>query len=196
MRFQQGVEEAIVLNLRHWAVDVVGCALVVASGHVHALSIDGVRLHDGADRVIEIKLIAAAQAQDLCGQRVGGQGSTRDDSDSVVLVDVGDFLAHYANQRLALDGVRYGHREIFAIDRQRVPGGNRGLRGDVHQQGTGAAHLFFQQPRRGVLAIGFQRVGANKFGEMGGLVRGSLPDRSHLVEVDGDAAARALPRGL
>ena len=111
----------------------------------------------------------------------------------VVLVDGRDFFADDANQRLALDGGGDSLGKLFAIDGQRVTGGNRGLARDLHQQRTGAAHLLFQQPGRGVLGVGLQRVGAHQLGKVRGLVRGRRAHRPHLEQLDRDAAAGALP---
>jgi len=74
-----------------------------------------------------------------------------------------------------------------------VPGGNGGLAGDLHQQGTGAAHLFFQQPGRGVLTDGLERVGANELGKLRRLMRRSLAYGAHLIELHRNASAGTLP---
>ena len=117
LRFQQRVEKAVVLFLRHRAVDVVGGAFVVARGHVHARHVDGVGFDDGTDGVVEVKLLAAAQAQDLARQRVGRERSGGDDRDRIVFVDARDFLAHDFDQRLALRSPSSPPRQIFR-DRQ------------------------------------------------------------------------------
>ena len=46
----------------------------------------------------------------------------------------------------------------------------------------------------GVLAL--ERVGADEFGEVAGVVRRARRAGPHLDERDGDAARRELPRGL
>ena len=196
MRFQQRVEEAVVFFLRHRAVDVVGGTLVVARGHVHARHVNGISLDDGADGIVEIQLLAPAQAQDFARQRVRGQRPGCHNRDRSVLVDGRDLLAHHADEGIAFDGSRYRLGKFVAVHRERVPGRNGGLARDVHQQRTRAAHLLFQQPRRGVLRVGLQRVGADQFREVCTLVSGRRAQRPHLEQLDSDAAAGALPGGL
>ena len=74
--------------------------------------------------------------------------------------------------------------ELDAVDGEGVAGGNGGGVGFGEQDRAGAAHLLLQQPGRGVFGLGFERVGADQFGEVGGLVRLGGAGRAHLVELD------------
>ena len=101
-----------------------------------------------------------------------------------------------AYQRLALE--RFGHflREQVAVNCQRVT--SRNLRGarDFQEQRSRAPHLFFEHPGRSVLAVGLERIRTNQFGKMRRLVGGRVAHRAHLVEIDSEAATRALPGGF
>ena len=65
----QGFVEAVVLVPGHGAIDVVGGALVPASGHVDAIAVDGFGVDDGADGVVEGEVVGAGEPGDLFGQR-------------------------------------------------------------------------------------------------------------------------------
>ena len=84
--------------------------------------------------------------------------------------------------------------ENRAVDRQRMAGRDSAFARDLQQQRSRPPHFFFQQPGRCVLAVGFQRVRANQFREIRGLMRRRRTHGTHLPEFDRDAAARALPR--
>ncbi len=65
----QGIVEAVVLLLRHGAVDVIGGALVVAGGKVDPLHIDRIGFDDGADGVVKGQLAAAGEPGNLSTER-------------------------------------------------------------------------------------------------------------------------------
>ncbi len=106
------------------------------------------------------------------------------------------FFAHDFDQRLGFYRRGHGFGKLFAIDGQRVSGRNSRLTPDLDQQRAGAAHLFFQQPGRGVLAVGLQGVRADQLGKVRRLVRRGRAYRSHLVQLHAQTAAGALPRGF
>src|SRR5262249_36183741 len=72
--------------------------------------------------------------------------------------------------------------------------GNGSLACDLEKKRICAPHFFLQKPRGCVLAVGFQRVGANEFGEIRGLMRGSCALGAHLEEFHRNAATGTLPR--
>jgi hypothetical protein len=86
--------------------------------------------------------------------------------------------------------------ELDAVDGEGVAGGDGGGVGVGEQEGAGAAHLLLEQPGRGVFGLGLERVGADEFGEVGGLVGFGGAVRAHLVEVDLAAAAGGLQGGF
>ncbi len=71
-------------------------------------------------------MLAAGEAGDVAGERVGGERPGGDDGDAVALVDGGDLLAVHADKRLALDGVADAGGEERAIDGEGVSRGNGG----------------------------------------------------------------------
>ena len=87
--------------------------------------------------------------------------------------------------------------EMIAVDGQRAAGGQLvGVAGG-HDQRAGAAHLLVQQADRvGGGIVGAEGVGADQFGEAVRLVRLGAATGPHLVQDDGDAGLRDLPRGL
>ena len=96
-----------------------------------------------------------------------------------------------------------GSREIASVTlaanvtrstAKRMAGGDSALAGDLQQQRSSPPHFFLQQPGRGVLAVGFQRVGADQFRKVRSLMRRRRANGTHFPEFDGDAATRALPR--
>ena len=112
-----------------------------------------------------------------------------------------DFFANDANARLGGDGLGDAARKLDAIDGQGVAGGDGGFVGKAQESGAGAAHLLLEQPGRGVGRLALERVGADQFAEVGGLVRRREPrltvdDGAHLVEVDLAAEARGGQRGF
>jgi hypothetical protein len=112
------------------------------------------------------------------------------------LIDGGDFFPANCNERFAREGVGDFGGEGDAVDGESMPGRNGAGAGKLEQQRSGAAHFLFEQPGRSVHAVGLQRVGADQFGEVGGLMGGRGARGAHLTEFDGDAAAGALPGGF
>ena len=58
----------------------------------------------------------------------------------------------------------------------------------------GAAQFLLEQPGRGGFGLALERVAADEFGEVGGLVRGGGAHGAHLVEVNFAAEAGGLER--
>ena len=61
--------------------------------------------------------------------------------------------------------------ELDAVHGEGVAGGDGTGVGFGEQDGTRTAHLLLEQPGRGVFGFGLERVRADQFGEVGGLVR-------------------------
>ena len=86
--------------------------------------------------------------------------------------------------------------EEFAVDGQGVAGGDRGGIGGLEEKAAGAAHLLFEQPGGGVFRFGFEGVGADELGEVGGLVGFGGAEGAHLGEDDAAAEAGGLQGGF
>ncbi len=82
--------------------------------------------------------------------------------------------------------------EEFAVYGEGVTGGDGGGVGVGEEEGVGAAHLLLEEPGGGVLGLGLEGVGADEFGEVGGLVGLGGADGAHLVEVDFAACCGGL----
>jgi hypothetical protein len=98
------------------------------------------------------------------------------------------------DQRLARNGLGHARGKRCAIDCQRMSGRHGAFSRDLHEQRSGAAHFFLQQPGRGVLGVGLQGIRADQFRKIPTLMRCGGAHRTHLEKVDGNAPARALPR--
>ena len=109
---------------------------------------------------------------------------------------VSDFFAVDGDAGLGGDAVGDAAGELDAVDGEGVAGGNGGCVGFGKQDGAGAAHLLLEQPGRGVFGLGLEGVGADEFGEVGGLVGLGGAVRAHLVEVDFAAERCGLERGF
>ena len=94
------------------------------------MSMESASDYDGADGVVKIQLLVAAQSQDLLRQSIGGKRPSGDDHDRAVFVDARNFFAlHNLDPAAsAFDGCKVtGFGKLFAVDGQRVSGGNGSL---------------------------------------------------------------------
>jgi hypothetical protein len=66
-----------------------------------------------------------------------------------------------------------------AVHGQRMPRWNHVLMGYLQQQRTCAPHFLLQEPWGGVLAIRLQRIRANEFRKVSGLMRRGRMRRTH-----------------
>ena len=87
-------------------------------------------------------------------------------------------------------------REELAVDGEGVSGGDGGGVCVEEKEGVGAAHLLLEKPGGGVFGLGFEGVGADELGEVGGLMGLGGAVRAHLVEVDCAAECGGLERGF
>ncbi len=108
-----------------------------------------------------------------------------------------DFLAADFDQRLAFQRRGDGGGKTVAVDGQRAAGGELVRIGRAHDQRAEVAHLGVQQADGAPLRIvGAEGIGANKLGELPGLVGGGRAGRPHFVQHDRYAAACDLPGGF
>ena len=74
-------------------------------------------------------------------------------------------------------------RKNLAVHRECMPRGHASQGSDgANQQRVQPPQFLLQQPGRGVLLLGFQRVAAHQFRQLGGLVRRSLQVWAHLIK--------------
>ena len=111
-------------------------------------------------------------------------------------VERGDLFAVDGDSGLGCDAGGNAAGELDAVNGEGVAGGNGGGVGLGEEDGAGAAHLLLEEPRRGVLRLGLERVGADQFGEVGGLVGLGGASGAHLVERDLAAEGCGLKRSL
>jgi hypothetical protein len=98
--------------------------------------------------------------------------------------------------RLRGDLVRHAAREEPAVDRERAARRHLHRVGRPHHQRAEPAHLLLEKPRGLVERIAAQAVRADELRKVARLVHRRLAHRTHLVQIDADAAAGELPRGL
>jgi hypothetical protein len=133
------------------------------------------------DAVIEEKAGGAGEPADLRGQRIRRQRTARDDPD-FIRVERRDFFTADFDRGMARNGARDFCGEALAIDGESMTGRDTDAwRNLADEQRACAAQFLFQQPGRGVLLIGFERIAANQFGKIGGFMRGGLAVRAHFV---------------
>ncbi len=155
-------------------------------------------MDDRRDRVEEGQRILAGEVPDRCSEGRGGEGTGGDDD----AVPIGrrqarDFAALDLDQRVGGDCSRDGIGEAFAIDGERPARRHLVAVGGAEDERVSAAQLFVEQADGvGLAVVGTEGIGADQLGQLVGLVRLGAPIRPHLVEDDGHAAARDLPRRL
>ena len=101
-----------------------------------------------------------------------------------LLVEVGDLFAVDGDAGFGGDAGGYAFGEFDAVYGEGVAGGDGGGVGFGEEEGAGAAHLLLEEPGGGVFGLGLEGVGADEFGEVGGLVGLGGARGAHLVEVD------------
>ena len=77
-----------------------------------------------------------------------------------------------------------------------APAGTRVASAARMHQRAEPPHLLLEQADGVVELVAAERIAADQLGERVGLVHGGRPHRPHLVERDGDAELRRLPRGF
>ena len=101
-----------------------------------------------------------------------------------MLVELGDFFAVDGDAGFGCYAGGYSGGEEFAVYGEGVAGGDGGGVGVGEEEGVGSAHLLLEEPGGGVFGLGLEGVGADEFGEVGGLVGLGGAGGAHLVEVD------------
>ena len=143
-------------------------------------------------------MIAADNPREIGGQRVRRQRTGRDDHGLALarVGDRGDFFTHDADERVAANRFRDDVGKLLAIDGQRRAGGHTARFGGAHDDRSKAPHFLLQETDGVIEFVAAERIAADELGEPVGLVNGSGAQRPHLVQRNGHAARRGLPRGL
>lgn len=192
---EQRVDKSFVLLFVERAVHVVvgpvqrlaitGCAK--RDRHV-----DGFRVHNGADAVVEKQPLRARQSRNFVGKSGARERPARDYRNGP-FGNKRHFFAAQFNERLVLDGLGNFRGENLPVHGQRVPARNaRPLRG-IEQQTPEPPQFFLQQPGSAVLLFGFQRIAADELSQMAGLMRFGRPQRPHLIKDGIESGAGDLP---
>ena len=192
----QSLPEALVLLLRHGAVDVVRRPPVIPGGKPGALHVHAVKGDQRGRRVKEVQIAVLRIAPgDGLRQWVGGQRPAGHD-DLSLRRKVCDLPLHHSDLGVAPDLLRNGFGEGMAVHCQRAarlhPVGVRA----GHDEGAAAAQFLLQQPHRVLQLVGAQGVGAHQLAEGRAVVgRGHLLG-FHLPKRHGDPPPGQLPGGL
>ncbi len=109
----------------------------------------------------------------------------------------GNLLAPDFDQRLAFQRCRDRCGKAVAVDRERAAGRKLVRIGCAHDQRAERPHLGVQNSDGARLrVIGAERVGANKLGELFGLMCRGRAHRPHFVQHDWHTPAGELPGGF
>ena len=212
------VVEAVVLLLRHRAVQVITLAIIDATRRTRRARativsaeaaspsrcakdpgrVDRLGQDDRTDGVVEVEVVGADEGGDVRRQRFRCQRPGGDDQREHRRVgrNPRDFLAHDGDQRVAVNRVGDRLREAVAIDRQRGARGDAMLVRGAHDQGSEPAHLLLQETDGVIELVAAEGVRADQLGEPIGLVHLGGSHRAHLVDDGRYARCCTLPRGL
>ena len=133
--------------------------------------------------------------RDRLGKRRRSQRPCSDDYNSVSGKGPG-FCADDLDVRVGADAARHFFAETFAVNGERRACRHRDAVGDIDEQRAAAPQFFFEHEGRGSRLIGFERIGADDFAQVGGAMRRRRACRAHFVKADLRAALCGLPRGF
>ena len=111
-------------------------------------------------------------------------------------MEVGDFFAADFDTWMSGDEVGDAAAEFSAVDGEGVAGGDGGFVGGGEEEGACAAHFLLEEPGGGVFGFALEGVGADEFGEVGGLVGLGGAEGAHFGEDDFAAEAGGLQGGF
>ena len=187
--------KAFEFGLRHGAVEVIPFAVVVARSPEDLHEIDRLGKDDGGNGVVERQVGSPGSLREFRGQGVGGQG-TAGENNGPVIEQRGRL---FADQFKALRGRESG-LDVFgeqdAVNGQGPACGNGGRIRCLHDERSEQAQLRFEEPHGTGRIVGTQRIAADELGQERRAVGGREPRGFHLVEGNGDVAAKQLPGRL
>ncbi len=193
---QERIDEAIVLFFVEGTIQVIPGPverLAVTRGPERHGHVDRISLHDRGDTVVEIEMPGPGDARDVGRERVAGErpgGYNHDAAGG----DGEEFLAEDCDAWVPGDGLRDARGELVAVDRQRVPPGHPRRGSHPQQKRVESAKLLLQEPGSGTLLFGLEGIAADKLGEPVRSVRGSVPQRAHLIKRHRNAGLGELIR--
>ena len=199
---EQRIDEAVVLFARQRTIDVIGAGagrsgLVVARLKPGDVEIDRVAMHDRRNGIEERQRVFAGAAADRLGKRgeVSGPVATMTLSQSAGGATI-------SLRSISISGSASSAAVIASAKPSRstasaLPAGSLWQIGCAHHQRVEPAHFGMQKADGAALGIvGAERIGADQFGELSGLVHGGRANGPHFVQHRWHAAARKLPGGL
>ena len=199
---EQRIDEALVLFARQRTIDVVGAGagrsgLVVARLKPGDVEIDRVAMHDRRNGVEERQRVFSGATADRLGKLRRGQRAGGDDDAVPVAGRATISLRSIAISGSASSAAVIALGETVAIDGERAAGRQLVAIGCAYHQRVETAHFGMQKADGAALGIvRAERIGADQFGELSGLVCGGRANRPHFVQHHRHAAARELPGGL
>ena len=191
---ERRVERLVFLFIER-AVQVVRLAAAIAGRGKNLVIVKALGGHDGRDSVIKAQPMVAGQRGDgLCqcalGQRAAG------DEHGCALVQRRDLLAPDRDVGVVFHHFGHGGGKHIAVHGQRTARRHAGGLGGVQQMAAHHLHLNFQKARRGVGALGLERVGANQLREARAFMGRGKFCGLLLVQLDLHTAVRQPKRRL
>ena len=122
------IDEGVVLLAGQRTIDVIGAGaagagFVVARLKPSNVEVDGIAMNDRCDRIEESERGFTAEPADCFGQRLGCQGTGRDDDAVPVRRGLRDLFTADFDQRLAFQRRADRRGKSIAVDRERPAGG-------------------------------------------------------------------------
>ena len=191
----QRLIERLILRLVEGAVEVIRLPPAVAGGGENFVVVQTFGGDNGGHRVKKAQAAVPGEGGDAPGQRPLGERAGGDEQRRG-LVDVRRLLMAHRDVRMRFHHAGDLCREHVPVHRQRAARRHAGGLGGLQKMAAHGAHLQLEQSRRGIRALGFQRVGANQLGKAGALVGGGKPDGLLLVQRHLHAVVRQPQRGL
>src|ERR1700682_690787 len=140
----QRLVETSILCLIKGTIQIIVASFVVARRPKGNLCIYRIGRDDRRDGVVEIKLIAAGQLHDFCGQ---GFGRKRSGGNNAYLIvrDAGYFFTNQFNARVLSDLLSDISRELFTINSQGCSRRNSRGGSRLHDERISPAQLLLQE---------------------------------------------------
>ena len=169
--------------------------LVVTALAPRLVHVDAVEIDDRRYGVEEGEILFARMSADGFRELDRGEWTRRDD-DAVPVFgrNVVDGFANDRDVRMGFERRGDVFRETFAVDCQGAASRHRMLAALGDDQAIGPAHFFMQHADSvGCMIVGAERVGADEFCQLVGLVGLGSAHAAHLMDDDGHAHVRGLP---
>jgi hypothetical protein len=171
---QDGIDEGLILLLVERAVHVGRiAALVVSGGPKSNVEIDRIGRNDGSDCIVVGKMLGPDRRGDVSGETTGGERSSSNHHEPFVGNAICDFMNHFDKWVLP-HATRDLGAEGITVDRKGATRRNPMKGSHLHDQRTGAGHLFFELPDRVVQRRPSKRIRADQLGHVVRLLCGGM----------------------